>query len=312
MFSREAFEQFFTDWVHFGMAYLERRNSVLGIAMTLTPPLAKYMRRGVVPGMSFQVGGWKDEHEFAAGTVFQPREADVGQEIYGMPAWLAALQSALLNESATLFRRKYDNNGPHAGFIFFLSDPRVSDDDVIALRESLKGARGPGNFKNLFLHSPNGKKDGLQLIPVSEVAARDEFTGIKSTTRDDVFASLRIPPQLLGVVPQNAGGFGSIRDAFNVWGQTELASLQSRMTRVNEWVGKSSSASSPSTYPASGTRPDGIAPQHSPRRLRQAARPRRQLHRAADQVPTLRNAQSHEGREPPLRSPRAIRKSFLP
>lgn len=95
-----------------------------------------------------------------------------------------------------------------------------------------------GNFRNLFLHSPNGKKDGLQLIPVSEVAAKDEFTGIKSVTRDDVLASLRIPPQLLGVVPQNAGGFGSIRDAYTVWGETELAALQTRMLRVNDWLGQ--------------------------------------------------------------------------
>jgi len=237
LLSREAFEQFAMDWVHFGMGYLERRNSVLGTAMALVPPLAKYMRRGVEPGTFYQVRGWKDEHEFERDTVFQLREVDVNQEIYGLPEWMASLQSALLNESATLFRRKYYNNGSHAGFILYLTDDQIDDDDVDALRESLKSTRGVGNFRNLFLHSPNGKKDGLQLIPVSEVAAKDEFTGIKSVTRDDVLASLRIPPQLLGVVPQNAGGFGSIRDAYAVWGETELAALQTRMLRVNDWVG---------------------------------------------------------------------------
>lgn len=237
LLSREAFEQFSMDWVHFGMGYFERRNSVLGTAMALVPPLAKYMRRGVEPGTFFQVRGWKDEHEFERDTVFQLREVDVNQEIYGLPEWMASLQSALLNESATLFRRKYYNNGSHAGFILYLTDDQIDDDDVDALRESLKSTRGVGNFRNLFLHSPAGKKDGLQLIPVSEVAAKDEFTGIKSVTRDDVLASLRIPPQLLGVVPQNAGGFGSIRDAYAVWGETELAALQTRMLRVNDWVG---------------------------------------------------------------------------
>lgn len=237
LLSREAFEQFSMDWVHFGMGYFERRNSVLGTAMALVTPLAKYIRRGVEPGTFYQVRGWKDEHEFERDTVFQLREVDVNQEIYGLPEWMASLQSALLNESATLFRRKYYNNGSHAGFILYLTDDQIDDDDVDALRESLKSTRGVGNFRNLFLHSPNGKKDGLQLIPVSEVAAKDEFTGIKSVTRDDVLASLRIPPQLLGVVPQNAGGFGSIRDAYAVWGETELAALQTRMLRVNDWVG---------------------------------------------------------------------------
>lgn len=236
--SREAFEQFAMDWVHFGMGYLERRNSVIGNAVALVPALAKYMRRGVEPGTFYQVRGWKDEHEFEPGSVFQLREADVNQEIYGLPEWMPSLQSALLNESATLFRRKYYNNGSHAGFILYLTDEQVDDADVDALRESLKSTRGVGNFRNLFLHSPSGKKDGLQLIPVSEVAAKDEFTGIKSVTRDDVLASLRIPPQLLGVVPQNAGGFGSIRDAYTVWGKTELAAMQTRMLRVNDWIGQ--------------------------------------------------------------------------
>jgi len=70
----------------------------------------------------------------------------------------------------------------------------VNEDDVTGLRQALKDSRGPGNFRNLFLHSPRGKKDGVQLIPVSEVAAKDEFTGIKSVTRDDMLASIRVPP----------------------------------------------------------------------------------------------------------------------
>lgn len=237
LLSREAFEQFATDWVHFGMAYLERRRSRLGSAFALVPPLAKYVRRGVDPGRFWQVHGYQQEHEFERDSVFQLREADVDQEIYGLPEWLAALQSALLNESATLFRRKYYNNGSHAGFILYLSDPNVDEGDVDKLRESLKGARGPGNFRNLFLHSPHGKKDGLQLIPISEVAAKDEFTGIKNITRDDVLASLRIPPQLLGVVPVNAGGFGDITKASSVWEANELAPMQERMLRVNDWLG---------------------------------------------------------------------------
>lgn len=107
-----------------------------------------------------------------------------------------------------------------------------------ALRDALRQSRGPGNFNNLFVHSPNGKKDGLQVIPVSEVAVRDEFTGIKSVTRDDMLAVLRVPPQLLGIVPQNSGGFGSIRDAAGVWAAMELAPLQTRMAAINEWLGQ--------------------------------------------------------------------------
>lgn len=236
--SREAFEQLALDWVTFGMAYVERQRAIGGRVTGLAPVLAKYMRRGVEPGEFFMVRGWKEEHAFIPGSVFQLREADIDQEIYGLPEWLSAMQSALLNESATLFRRKYYNNGSHAGFILYMTDATQQDEDIDALRAALKNARGPGNFRNLFMYAPGGKKDGLQLIPVSEVAAKDEFAGIKNVTRDDLLAALRIPPQLLGIVPTNAGGFGNIRDAAEVWTENELKPMQARMMRINDWLGE--------------------------------------------------------------------------
>lgn len=84
-----------------------------------------------------------------------------------------------------MFRRKYYKNGSHAGFILYMTDAAQEPDDVDRLREALKSAKGPGNFRNLFMYAPNGKKDGIQLIPVSEVAAKDEFLNIKNVTRDD-------------------------------------------------------------------------------------------------------------------------------
>lgn len=235
LLSRAAFEQLALDYLWCGNAYLERRQSRLGTPISLQPPLAKYMRRGE-EGRFFQVRGWQDEHEFAPGTICHLREADINQEIYGMPEWLAAMQPALLNESATLFRRKYYNNGSHAGFIFYMTDAAQKEEDIDSLRTALRSAKGPGNFRNLFVYAPNGKKDGIQLIPVSEVAAKDEFNSIKSITRDDMLAGLRIPPQLMGIVPQNAGGFGSIRDAALVYAANELEPLQARLAQINVWL----------------------------------------------------------------------------
>ncbi len=155
-----------------------------------------------------------------------------------MPEWISALQSALLNESATLFRRKYYENGSHAGFILYMTDAAQTESDIDALRKALKDSKGPGNFRNLFVYSPTGKKDGIQLIPVSEVAAKDEFNSIKNQARDDVLASLRIPPQLMGIVPQNAGGFGSIKEAAQIFVANEIEPIQSRMQQLNEWAGE--------------------------------------------------------------------------
>lgn len=72
---------------------------------------------------------------------------------------------------------------------------------------ALKNAKGLGNFRDVFMYTPNGKKGGIQLIRVSEVAAKDELLNIKNVTRDDLLAARRVPPQLLGIVPSNSGGW---------------------------------------------------------------------------------------------------------
>lgn len=236
LLSRASFEQFALDFLCLGNGYLETRRSVLGNTRQLVTPLAKYMRVGT-EGRYYQVRGWKNEHAFEPECILHLREADLHQEIYGLPEWISALQSALLNESATLFRRKYYENGSHAGFILYMTDAAQTEADIDALRKALKDSKGPGNFRNLFVYSPTGKKDGIQLIPVSEVAAKDEFNSIKNQTRDDVLASLRIPPQLMGIVPQNAGGFGSIKEAAEIYIAHELEPIQARMMQINEWVG---------------------------------------------------------------------------
>lgn len=84
------------------------------------------------------------------------READVNQEIYGLPEWLSAIQSALLNEASMLFRRKYYQNGSHAGFILYMTDAAQNEQDIANLRENMKQNKGPGNFRNIFMYEPNG------------------------------------------------------------------------------------------------------------------------------------------------------------
>lgn len=172
--SRATFEQFALDFLCLGNGYLEGRRSVLGNTWQLVPPLAKHMRVGP-DGRFYQVQGFKSEHEFEPGSIFHLREADLHQEIYGLPEWISALQSALLNESATLFRCKYYESGSHTGFILYMADAAQAEADIDALRKALKEWKGPGDFRILFVYSPTGKEDGIQLISVSEVAAKDKF-----------------------------------------------------------------------------------------------------------------------------------------
>ncbi|EAC0390248.1 phage portal protein [Salmonella enterica subsp. enterica serovar Newport] len=238
LLSQQAFSRFVQDYLVFGNAYLEKRTSRLGGILSLEPSLAKYTRRGIDLETYWfvQYGITTQPYEFTPGSVFHLLEPDINQEIYGLPGYLSAIPSALLNESATLFRRKYYINGSHAGFIMYMTDAAQNQEDVNNIRQAMKSAKGPGNFRNLFMYSPNGKKDGIQIIPLSEVAAKDEFLNIKNVSRDDMMAAHRVPPQMMGIMPNNVGGFGDIEKASTVFVRNELLPLQKMFLGINDWL----------------------------------------------------------------------------
>lgn len=230
--SAREFEAFALDLLTLGNAYLECETAYSGRLLSTKRAPAIYTRVGVAPGAFWFVPPTGEEFAFDR-QVLQLALPDIRQEIYGIPEYLSALHAAQLNRSATLFRRKYYDNGSHAGFILYMTDPAQNPKDIDHLREALRNAKGPGNFRNLFLYAPSGKKDGVQVIPISEVAAKDDFASIKSASRDDVLAAHRVPPQLLGMVPTNAGGFGDVSKAREVFMQNEIAPLLARMVGMN-------------------------------------------------------------------------------
>lgn len=232
------------DLLQMGNLFLEEVPNLGGRPLRYEVSPALHTRVGVEPGRYFWVkpdmngfGSVYGEHEYAPGRIVHLLEPDVEQEVYGLPEWLSALNSGLLNEAATLFRRRYFKNGAHAGFVFYLSEETVDDEDADAIRDQLKQAKGVGNFKNLFIHAPGGKKDGVQILPIAEVAAKDEFLGIKNVSRDDMLAVHRMPPQLLGIIPQNNGGFGDVRSAMDVFFPNEIVPIMDTMRQLNERTG---------------------------------------------------------------------------
>ncbi len=185
LLSRQDFSRFALDYLVFGNAFLEQRHSVTGQLIKLLASPAKYTRRGVDDSIFWFVENFTQPHEFAPDTVFHLLEPDINQEIYGLPR-SSALNSAWLNESATLFRRKYYQNGAHAGYIMYVTDPAQSATDVESLREAMRNSKGLGNFKNLFFYAPGGKPDGIKIVPLSEVATKDDFFNIKQASAADL------------------------------------------------------------------------------------------------------------------------------
>lgn len=235
---RANFERWAIDFLQMGNAYLERIDNLGRRVLSLKHSPAIFTRVGSEPGTMFFVKGpLGHDHEFRQNSVFHLLQPDVTQEIYGLPEWLSALQAGLLNENATLFRRRYYLNGAHAGFILYLSEALADNETSKAIEEKLSSAKGLGNFKNMFIQISGGKKDGIQVIPIADVAAKDEFMSIKNVTRDDMLAAHRVPPQLIGIIPQNNGGFGDVGRASDVFFGNEIGPIQQRMRQLNEWLG---------------------------------------------------------------------------
>jgi len=119
-----------------------------------------------------------------------------------------------------------------------MTDAAQSSSDIDAMRKAMRDTKGVGNFRYLFMYAPNGKPDGIKILPLSEVATKDDFFNIKKASRDDLLAAHRVPPQMMGIIPDNAGGFGDVEKAARVFVRNELVPLQERMHEINAFLGE--------------------------------------------------------------------------
>ncbi len=117
-----------------------------------------------------------------------------------------------------------------------MTDAAQSSSDIDSMRKAMRDTKGLGNFRNLFMYAPNGKKDGIQILPLSEVATKDDFFNIKKSSRDDLLSAHRVPPQMMGIIPDNAGGFGDVEKAAQVFVRNELTPLQEIMKELDYFI----------------------------------------------------------------------------
>ncbi len=221
------------DYMVFGEAYFYRVPNAFGQTLELEHLPAINMRVAVDGGfIQLQPNG--QYLEFDADEIVHVLDYDVEQNIYGIPDYLGGMQALLLNEAATLFRRRYYSNGAHAGFIFYTNDPDLTEEDEDNLRAQISASKGVGNFRSMFVNIPNGKENAIQIIPVGDFQARDELEKVKNITRNDVIAAWRMNPALAGIIPENTGGFGDIEKIDRVYTDNEIRPICRLFDQVNE------------------------------------------------------------------------------
>lgn len=238
--SRSEFEKLAFNYLVLGNGYLEMQRNRLGKVVGMKSRLALYMRRAsnlkdfvYLRNNFLQL----DYEEIKGKDVIHIMQPNLKQEIYGVPYYLAAMDSIDLNSAATKFRVRYYKNGSHAGFILYSTDTKIDEKGWDAVKSQLRESKGAGNFKNVVLRAPGGNPDGIKLIPIAEVAAKDEFLNIKAVSAEDMMAIHRVPPALMGIVPKSAGGLGDAMTVAKVFATNEVKPLQQSFIDVNERIG---------------------------------------------------------------------------
>ncbi|WP_346351942.1 phage portal protein [Oceanimonas sp. AH20CE76] len=221
---RRQMQAFVHDLIQFGdAAFLKIRNG-LGRVVRLHPLPSMYLRR-------HQSGDFRllrannEQLHYRQDDVIYLSQYDPRQQIYGLPDYLGGIQSALLNRDATLFRRRYYQNGAHMGFIFYATDPNLSETQEEDLKAKIQSSKGVGNFRSLFINIPNGNPDGVKLIPVGDIATKDDFDRIKNISAQDVLTAHRFPPGQAGIIPSNAAGLGDPEKTDIVYTRNEVLPL---------------------------------------------------------------------------------------
>lgn len=51
-----------------------------------------------------------------------------------------------------------------------------------------------------------------------------------------MMAAHRVPPQMMGIMPNNVGGFGDVEKASRVFVRNELRPLQKSLLELNNWL----------------------------------------------------------------------------
>ncbi len=229
--SRLAMMAASTDYNTFLNAYFQKIRNSFGEVVKLVHLPAINMRRMKEPDTYCMLQIQGELVEFKKGEILHLKNYDVSQGIYGLPGYLGAIQSMLLNEDATLFRRKYYKNGAHMGYVFY-SSGNLEKEHQDALKEKIKGTKGVGNFRSMYVHIPDGTADSIKILPVGDFSTKDELEKIKNLSRDDIIAAHRLPPALACLIPQNQSGFGDIEKADAVYQRNEIRPIQDHLAEL--------------------------------------------------------------------------------
>lgn len=220
--NRNTLRKYVEDVLSFGNGYLEPEYRPGGKVLKLTHQMSMWTRKGEneywwtdnlynQPAQKFDTELW------------QYADYDRRQEIYGLPSYVSALHSALLNQAATVFRVEFSENKGLVRFILHITAD-LEEEVMDSIEEKFKSTRG-FSIEDMLIHDPEGKPDGVKLIPIMGDISKDDFLNVSKVSKQSICVATRVPLQLLAETPENAGGFGNVMQAAQAFIEGEIAPL---------------------------------------------------------------------------------------
>lgn len=233
------------DFVALENCYFQKIFNRLGGLLALKRLPAVTMRVGIEPDTYFQVPRYGQPGylqgqaiPFKPGEVIHLKRIDIEQDIYGIPGYLGGMQSVLLSEDATLFRRRFYRNGAAMGYVFAtigVFDKKTAEE----LENKINDSTGEGQFRNLFVNipkMPNIPREPIKIAPIGDIKTADDYDKIKNMNIREVLACHRAQPGITGVLPDNLTGFGDLLKCRDVWFDLEVPPLHRVFQRLNQYL----------------------------------------------------------------------------
>ena len=125
------------------------------------------------------------------------------------------------------------------GYILVTNDADLDTDTAQEIEKKVTASKGPGNFRSMFINiGRSNAREPVKVIPVGDIATKDEFEAIKNITEREMLAMHRMQPGLCGIIPQNVSGFGDLEKTMKVYYEMEVIAMQQPFYEINDLLGE--------------------------------------------------------------------------
>ncbi len=234
MIKRADLRRMLIDYETTGNGFLKRITDGAGRTLRLTYQPSINTRRAADPTRyGFITPNSREYKLFVAVEIIHHMQHDSVQQIYGIPAWLGALQSILLGEDTRIFPRLFFKNGGSTGDMVLTSGLTPKEQEVF--ESTVEAVKGAGRFLRMVFQFARGKIDEMvKVIPYSTGSDKIDFSKLANLSSDDILDAWGIRKELVGMTPDTPGGSGDLDKIKAAWYESGIVPRQQALQDLLE------------------------------------------------------------------------------